>query len=389
MDLVLELEPELQRRVYHQVADLLNLEVDLLFFDTTNIDFCLDEQERTEDGEKGFRTYGHSKEKRDDLPLVVVGLAVTRDGIPVRCWVWPGHTADVSVVSEVKKDLIGWKLGRVVTVVDRGFTSHENLRTLQTAGGHYIAGEKMRSGQAFTEEALARAGRYRTVRDNVEIKEIVVGEGEAMRRFVLIRNPAEAARDRRRRNEILVALRKELRTLAQTSKDYAAALDRLRSNRRFRCYLTTGRGGEPKVDNAKVRSEERLDGKYLVSTSDDTLTPEDVALGYRQLLEVKSCFRTLKTSLEIRPVYHRLESRIRAHVVLCWMALLLVRLCEEEVGRSWDDIRNVMQRLHVITYRSADGEAQQCTELTSDQQQILGSAHVPAPARLFTLRPTV
>lgn len=388
MDLVLELEPELQRRVYGEVADLLNLEVDLLFFDTTNIYFCRDEEERTEDGGKGFRTYGHSKEKRDDLPLVVVGLAVTRNGIPVRCWVWPGHTADVSVVPEVKKDLIGWKLGRVVTVVDRGFTSAENLRTLQTAGGHYIAGEKMRSGQPLIEEALSRAGRYRTVRDNVEIKEIVVGEGEARRRFVLIRNPHEADRDQQRRNEALTALRAELRALPRSAKDYAAALERLRSHGRYRRYLTTGPDGQPKVDPAKVRAEERLDGKYLISTSDDTLSAQDVALGYRQLLEVESCFRTLKTSLEVRPVYHHLEGRIRAHVVLCWLALLLVRVCEEQVGRSWADIRTVMQRLHVITYRSPDGVAQQSTELTGDQQQILGAARVPSPPRLFAVQPT-
>ncbi|BDG59508.1 hypothetical protein caldi_05980 [Caldinitratiruptor microaerophilus] len=120
---------------------------------------------------------------------MVIGLAVTRDGIPVRCWVWPGNTADMSVLHEVKRDLSGWKLGRVITVVDRGFVSEENLRELQPAGGHYIAGEKMQSGKASVEAALSRPGRYQRVRENIEVKEVVVGDGEARKRYVVVRNP--------------------------------------------------------------------------------------------------------------------------------------------------------------------------------------------------------
>jgi hypothetical protein len=273
MDLVVDAEAELQHQVFTEVADLLNLEVDLLFFDTTNIYFCRDEPDRTPDGGKGFRAYGHSKEQRDDLPLVSIGLAVTRDGIPIRCWCWPGNTNDASVIPEVKRDLVGWKLGRVITVIDRGFTSEDNLRTLQRAGGHYIAGEKLRSGQADIEQALARAGRYKSLRDNVEIKEIVVGEGEARRRFVLIRNPYEAERDQKRREQVLSELRQALATLPPKSKtkDYLAAIERLQANSHFRPYLSLSRGTDLRIDAAKVHDAERLDGKYLISTSDDTL----------------------------------------------------------------------------------------------------------------------
>jgi len=389
MDLVLEAEPALQRQVFADTADLLSLEVDLLFFDTTNVYFCRDEPDRGPDGGKGFRTYGHSKEKRDDLPIVSIGLAVTRTGIPVRCWCWAGNTNDASVIPEVKQDLIGWKLGRVVTVVDRGFTSEDNLRTLQRTGGHYIAGEKLRSGQAEIEEVLSRAGRFRTVRDNIEIKEIVVGDGEARRRYVLIRNPREVERDRHRRQEVLDALREELRTLPAKAKDYAAAIERIRENKRYRPYLGTGKGSEPKIDPVKVRAAERLDGKYLVSTSDDTLSAEDVALGYRQLLEVERCFRTLKTELDLRPVYHQLERRIRSHVILCWLALLIARVCEERTGRTWPEIRREMHRLEVITYRSPAGEAQQCTELTPDQTAILSALGVEPPPRYWGLQPGI
>jgi len=129
MEFLLEAREEVEREVYCQVADLLNLEVDLLHFDTTSTYFEVEEPDE-------LRRQGHSKDTRPDLTQVVVGLAVTRDGIPVRSWVWPGNTNDMTVIEEVKRDLIGWKLGRVITVVDRGFRSEENLRILQRAGGH-------------------------------------------------------------------------------------------------------------------------------------------------------------------------------------------------------------------------------------------------------------
>jgi|SRR5690242_9405926 len=146
MDLLVEADTDakVQEAVFFAVADLLNLEVDLLFFDTTSTYFERDTEDPDTDGESGFRRYGHSKDHRRDLPQIVIGLAVTREGIPVRCWCWPGNTNDQAILPEVRDGLRGWRLGRVVTVVDRGFSSRENLAYLQRAGGHYIAGERMR-----------------------------------------------------------------------------------------------------------------------------------------------------------------------------------------------------------------------------------------------------
>jgi hypothetical protein len=115
------------------------------------------------------------------------------------------------------------------------------------------------------------------------------------------------------------------------------------------------------IDRAKVQAEARLDGKYLLRTSDDTLTPADVALGYKQLVEVEEAFRTLKHTLELRPIYHRRDDRIRAHVLLCWLALLLVRVAEMRVEQglgqpySWDRIRIELQRMHLGTFRGQAG----------------------------------
>jgi hypothetical protein len=198
MDDLVEIEPALGRQVYDQLADLLNLEVDLLFFDTTSTYFELEQADeplwRDEHGSRvdaedpnavkqtGFRTYGNSKDSRDDPPQVVVGMAVTRTGIPVRVWCWPGNTNDSALIRQVKAQMRDWNLGRVVWVADRGFTSAENRRFLQQAGGHYILGEKLRSGSAGATSALARQGRYATVADNLQVKEVNI---DADDRFII------------------------------------------------------------------------------------------------------------------------------------------------------------------------------------------------------------
>jgi hypothetical protein len=203
-------EAKVQEAVFFACADLLKLEVDLLFFDTTSTYFET-EPDDAEEGERApFRALGHSKDHRPDLPQVVIGLAVTREGIPVRVWVWPGNTNDQTVIAQVKDDLRGWRLGRCVWVIDRGFSSDENLRYLTRGGGHWIAGERMRDGSPDAQAALARPGRYQTVRDNLRVKDVRLGQGDNVRRFVVCHNPAEAARDKAERDGQLARLDAEL-----------------------------------------------------------------------------------------------------------------------------------------------------------------------------------
>src|SRR4051812_26228278 len=222
MDLLIEADTDarVQEAVFFAVANLLNLEVDLLFFDTTSTYFERDtedspspEAEAEGGGEAGFRRYGHSKDSRPDLPQIIIGLAVTREGIPVRVWCWPGNTTDAAVLPQVKDDLRAWRLGRVVVVVDRGFSSAANLDYLRRAGGHFIAGERMRAGTPHVEEVLARQGRYRPVRDNLRVKEIRL-EAAPDLRWVLCSDPDEAARAAAQREAALDRIRTELARIA-------------------------------------------------------------------------------------------------------------------------------------------------------------------------------
>lgn len=385
MDFLVGSDETLQQAIYFSVADFLNWEVDLLYFDTTSTYFEVEEEDPDSDEQPGLRKRGHSKDHRPDLPQAVIGLAVTRDGIPVRCWVWPGNTSDASVIPQVKKDLVGWKLGRVITVVDRGFASEDNLRQLQRSGGHYIAGERMRSGKPNVDVALNRAGRYQMVRDNLEVKEIIVGDGEARVRYVLVRNPEEAKRDRATREKILKQLREELAALQDRNGEaHPKAACELMAHPTYGRYLRLDRRGRPKIDQAKVKAEEKLDGKYLLRTSDDTLPAEDVALGYKQLLEVEDAFRTLKSTLDLRPVYHRLEDRIRAHVLLCWLALLLIRVAESKTGQTWRNLRRVLQRMHLGEFAGRNGRVLQRTQTTTEQKQVFAALKVAEPPTILS-----
>jgi transposase len=401
MDFLLACSERVQESVFFSVASLLNLEVDVVFFDTTSTYFEIDVDDPLDDededaGERGLRRLGHSKDHRPDLPQVVIGLAVTREGIPVRCWVWPGNTNDQTVVKQVKTDLTGWRLGRAIYVVDSGFSGQQNLRHLRGAGGHYIAGMKMRSGMPETEAALSRPGRYRDVKDNLRVKEVHVGDGDAAQRFVVCHNPAEAERDRARREQQIARIEAELARLKLQRERSKTKAERdshqrgecaLRDHKTLSRYLRQTKTGRLVLDRDKIAAEQRLDGKYLLTTSDTSLSAEDVALGYKQLLEAERSFRDLKGTLALRPVFHRKDERIQAHVLICFLALVVIRVAETRTNDSWRTIRTELGTIRQGLFRSRDGEFTQTTELTARQRELHSQIGVPEPPRLGRVTP--
>ena len=386
MDFLVEHCEAIQRTVFFSASSLLNLEVDLLFFDTTSTYF---EIEEADEDEEGLRRYGKSKDHRPDRPQVVIGLAVTRGGLPVRCWVLPGNRNDASLVDEVQRDLAGWKLSRVVWVMDRGMAGEGQRLALQRGGGQVIVGEKLRSGSKEAQEALSRAGRYRRVRENLEVKEITLSSGSETRRFVLVRNPQQAQRDRAERERLLERLASEIEALNArrgSKQQHSRRVCELKAHPSRGPYVRELKNGELRIDRARVQAEERLDGKYLLSTTDSSLSAEDVALGYKQLAEVERSFRTLKSTLDLRPLYHRLPERIEAHVLLCWLALLLVRLVETETAEGWELVRDELDQIHRVDLRTKDGDFQVVTKLTDRQRKLLKSLGVTPPKALRSAR---
>jgi hypothetical protein len=421
MDWLISVQEPLARGVFDAVAHLLNLEVDLIFFDTTSTYFeteqadepiwrdqngrVLPEQPRHggpdggPDGtgqassgaaaKVGFRTHGKSKDSRDDLPQVIVGMAVTRDGIPVRVWCWPGNTSDSPLIRQVKDELRDWTLGRVIWVADRGFTSTQNRRHLAAGADGYILGEKLRSGSPEAAAALSRQGRYQQVSANLRVKEVKVSEHE---RFVVCHNPDAADRDAATRARLIERLEAMIDGSDQLSATKRAELRGVISTRPgLARFLRTTPSGLLRLDAAKVAADAKLDGKYLLRTSDPHLSTEDIALGYKQLLEVERGWRDMKQILDLRPVYHRLEDRIRAHVLLCWLALLMVRVVETRAttpdgqATSWPRARDTLQRLHVGLFTGPAGTFRQTTAPTDEARRLHTALNLPLPPRILHL----
>jgi len=408
MDWLHDVRGELEKQVYFQVADLLNLQVDLLFFDTTSTYFEIgaadEEIPRDWRGEKhamqdgnhrgagggddenpaGFREYGKSKDSRDDLPQIVIGLAVTREAIPVRVWCWPGNTADSALIRQVKKDMRDWALGRVVWVADRGFTSRENRKFLQQGAGGYIIGEKLRSGSAEAQAALSRQGRYKTVAGNLQVKEVRLPD--AGDRFIVCFNPDQAVRDAAVREKLISQLEELIASTDQLTATKRAELrGKISTMPGLNRFLRVTPGGLLRVDRARAKAEENLDGKYLLRSADPHMTAENIAAGYKQLLEVERGWRDMKSVLDLRPVYHRLEERIRAHVTLCWLALLLIRVAENQAGQTWPAMRRELQRISLGTFTGPAGTFRQRTEISKTARDLLTALNIDVPRKIHDL----
>jgi Transposase DDE domain len=401
MDWLHAVRGELEKQVYFCVADLLNLEADLLFSDTTSTYFELgdadEEVARAWRGEKavtdadadpgkaaGFRTHGKSKDSRDDLPQIVIGLAVTRDGIPVRCWCWPGNTADSALIGQVKDDMRDWSLGRVVWVADRGFSSARNRRFLQQGAGAYIIGEKLRSEAPLVKAALSRQGRYQAVAGNLQVKEARLPDTPD--RLVICCNPEAAARDAAIRAELIAKLEETVTgTDSLTAAKRAELRGKISMMPGLNRFLRITPGGLLRVDKARAKAEENLDGKYLLRCADPNMSAEDIALGYKQLLEVERGWRDMKSVLDLRPVYHRLEERIRAHVLLCWLALLLIRLAENTAGQTWPAMRRELGRIHIGTFTGPAGTFRQLTDLSRPARDLLAKLNTDQPRKIREL----
>jgi transposase len=389
MDLLQANSSRVEEAIFFQTATLLDLEVDIVFYDTTTVSFSVDAADEASDIEEdqALRQLGRPKDGRWSIQMVVA-LAVTPDGLPVRSWVLPGNTSDMATVKKVKRDLKGWKLGRALFVGDGGLNSETNRDELAKACGTYVLASRMGSVAEVKGEVLSRPGRYRRVSDNLHVKEVIVGgNGVSRRRYLLCYNPQEALRHRHRRNEIVAQLETQLAQHKNHTATAAWAIDLLASPRTKR-YLSITDKGDIRIDRHKIKQAARTDGKWVIETNDDTLSATDAAEAYKNLSVIEQCFRTLKTTqLKLEPVYHRLPRRIEAHVKLCVMALLIERVIERECHQSWTQLRHVFRQLQVTEFHTPSHLFFQRNQPTQAVNKLLKKLEIPLPKTILGIEP--
>jgi hypothetical protein len=380
MDFLHGAMPELQEHLYFQVTDLLSADVSVLFYDTTSVSFYLEEP----DPEGGLRRHGYSKKKRPDLPQIVVALAINRDGIPVRHWIYPGNRIDVSTVEEVTRDLLGLRPRRFLFVGDRGMVSQANLDYLESRRLGYILGCKIRTDPALEAHLLSLRGRYRPVREGLGVKETQITDGGRTLRYLLCRSEARAEHDARTRAAVLERLRAALadRKKGGASGDTRASHSLL-SKPGFARYLVKADDGTLRIDPAKVAAAARHDGKYVLMTNELDLPAEELVLGYRDLWKAERAFRSMKSVLDLEPVQHRTPARITAHVHVCVLAYLLVRLAENRTQKGWEQIREQVERISLTELTTDRASVLQTKALTRTERDLLNCCKAPPPPQIL------
>ena len=354
--------------LFHMGRDLFS-EFTLAFFDTTSLYF---------EGQGGqtLGQRGHSKDHRPDLMQMIVGAVLNQEGRPVSSPIWPGNRTDVTTLLPVvdrMKQRFGLK--RVCWIADRGMVSQKTIEELEDRKMEYILGARMRRQKEVREVVLRRAGRYQEVAENLRVKEVLI-EG---RRYVVCHNPEEARKDAIDREAIIKSLEDKLR---ESPGD-------LVGNRGYRRFLRVQKGAVA-LDQKKVETDARYDGKFVLRTN-TSLSADEVAVQYKRLLLVEQFFRTSKSMLHTRPVFHQWDATIQGHVFCTFLALVLFdelkrRLKQREYDFEWNDIKRDLQSLAEVEVSEGDATYLLRTSLNGVTGKVFQAAGVAVPPSVQILR---
>ena len=357
--------------IFQRERDLFR-DLTLVFFDTTSIYF-------EGNGGEEIGAYGHSKDHRPDLKQMVVGVIIDNEGRPICCELWPGNTTDVKTLLPVMDRLRSrFAIQRVCIVADRGMISKETIKEIEgTKGIQYILGVRLRRQKEVKEEVLGRGGRYEEVYPKgthskapspLKIKEVMVKD----RRYIICLNEDQAKKDALDREAIIAALKDKIK---QSEKA-------LVGNKGYRKYLKLT-GTRFQIDEEKIKEESRYDGKWVLTTNTD-LASREVALQYKQLWMVEQIFRTMKSILSTRPIYHKCDETIRGHVFCSFLSLLLIKELQRRMDQrgwhvEWADLMNNLEEVKEIRIQTGGKEVLLRSELKGDAGKAFQAAGVAVP----------
>jgi hypothetical protein len=365
---------ELERDLFFQGRDLFSAELDLVFVDTTSVYLH-------RDAAGPLVRHGYSRDRRPELPQLVLCVAVDGQGWPVAFDILPGNTADTEALRlTIARFRQRFRIRRAVVVADRGMLGQATIAELHdhpSAPFDYILGCPLRRERAVANEVLARPGRYQSVADNLEVKEVRLGA----RRYVVCRNPIEAKHDAADREALLAKLRQTL------EHDGPKAVV---GNRGYARFLTIAKDSV-RLNEAAIAREARLDGKFVLTTSTE-LPAAEVALAYKSLWRVERAFRALKSTLDVRPVFHQRDDSVIGHIVGCFLALRLEvdlqhRLDAKGLAAPWPDLMRDLARLQAVIVDLDGTRYRLRTDCQGHAAKAFQAAGVAVPTEVTPLGP--
>jgi transposase len=398
MDYLIEKKESLEQRVFAQMRDLFCQSLDIVFFDTTSLVYFGEEdpeakrirdlkreqkksKNKTEDSvakdqeSAPLLARGFSKDHRSDLPQIVVGVLMSKEGIPLAHEVFPGNTNDVScfqeIITQVSKK---YPIGKVILVGDRGMICQKNLDFLHEKNLQYILGYRMRTIPKKDRYWVLTKADLKKVRRDLQWKEVRYND----QRLLVCYNPERAILDAEKREDILDRIRKKIKDGSILS---------IIDNANYKKFLTI-KGQVPKIDPEAIERDAAYDGMYVL-TSNTKLAGGQIIETYKGLWQVEHAFRNLKTELEMGPVYHWKDDRIRAHVMICFLALVLrtifyKKLRAEDPKVSYQEVFSSLKSLEAVGLKFKNKSVVLRTEPKEKALVAFRALKMSAPPRIVS-----
>lgn len=427
MDFLIEHKGELEPRLASPLISLFDTSLDLVFYDLTSCYFEIDGEDRDQKGAKRravstLRNYGYDRDG-SGCPQLVLGLVMTKEGMPLCHHVFPGQTPDKTTLKEVIEDLKGrFPIRRCVVVGDRGLLTEENLQVLTAAELDYIVARPLRRNR-LTQKAIEalrpkikeQLRAWQKARTPVAERECVFDTIMESRRFVVAHSEEIARKTKKSRTAALGQATSYItyrvaRTVGQQNGTVAVSgkalshqetllhlHDYLRDhklNRYYRLWLGEEGAIQWAPDENSRRWENEIDGKLILETTNLSLSPTEVLQQYKELQEVERCFRTLKSSLDIRPMHHWVDRRIEAHIFMCVMALQMERLMRQRLRQAkiTRSPERVLEKLCIqrTVEATADGKKiQGLVQPTEQQLNLFKALNIPKPQHKHLANPAL
>lgn len=336
---------KLQDRVYQETVSLFGNHLDVIFFDATTLYY----ESFSEDS---FRRNGYSKDMKFNQPQVLMALMVTREGLPVGYEVFPGNTYEghtlIPCLEALRKK---YGVTRVVFVADSGMYNQKNIEALVSAGFEYIVGARIKGTSKAIQDQVFDTGSYVTINSEESYKAIHV-DGE---RLIVNYSKSRAKKNQSDRIRAIDKLKKKL------SKQSKLGSKDLLNNYGYKKYLKEAVPGELVIDEDKLQLDEKWDGLMGVKTNSQSISPIEAIRQYQQLWIVEEAFRINKHTLEIRPIFHYKETRVKAHIAICFAAFSLMthlryRIKIQQVPLSLNQIHEELLSVQTsILYNKKNG----------------------------------
>ena len=374
LDFIYHHKQDLEKDLFFKAANLFNQELDLVMFDTTSIKYWGEGQDID------ILQYGYSKEKRGDLKQLIIGILMTKEGLPVACEVFPGNTSDLKsflfILEKLKEE---YKIGKLIWVADRGMVSTDSISKLNELKQEYILGVKMRQFNRERKDKFLSLDGMFPVRDDLYVKEIVVpNEG----RYIICFNPKEAELERKKREFFRKVLKKKIEK--STTKEWIIKND-------YRKYIDITKG-EIELNEKRLRAENQFDGKWVLLTN-SKIDSKQVALCYKDLWQIEASFRDLKDDLETSPIYHFTERRIIAHIFVSFLSLLLKitfnkKLRQIDKDASFQEVFEATGQIKAVKLTEGRKEIIFRTEFPPKAHLAFKAAGVAPPPRIISYQET-